>query len=517
MGSSVNGMVEGEFPSSCPPEKLIQDFYSLMIRQMPIDLIVLWTYSKADGQLYLYAFLTDQGLLLRADRMSFTKTGAAEFNGILPEKYHFFADSRNSPGIQEIMEEFPVPQPFTAITVHSHIRDGLYSMASLCASGANSLGKKDLDFIEQNYDGVVLNLRYILSAVEMEMLRKHVSNERASLLKRLGYVGNVSVIGEESGLKETLTLVKRVASLNTTVLITGETGVGKEVIANAIHRSSKRASKPLVSVNCGAIPESLLDSELFGHEKGAFTDAHQAKQGYFEQADGGTIFLDEVGELSFSAQVRLLRLLQTKKYQRVGGTKQISVDVRVIAATNRDLQQMVRNNLFRSDLWFRINTFPILVPPLRERKGDIPALATYFSRMKGREMSLPWVGSFAEGAMAQLSAYSWPGNVRELQSVIERSLILSQGRPMSFPNLQQEACQPLAEGEGVERENDEVNCSLGFATLNEVMTRHIKSALTLTKGRVEGVGGAAKLLDINPSTLRARMKKLGINFSRVIE
>jgi transcriptional regulator with GAF, ATPase, and Fis domain len=283
----------------------------------------------------------------------------------------------------------------------------------------------------------------------------------------------------------------------------GETGVGKEVVANAIHHLSKRSDGPMISINCGAIPDTLLDNELFGHEKGAFTDASTMKQGYFEQADRGTIFFDEIGELTLQAQVKLLRVIQDMTFQRVGGKRP---NVRVIAATNRDLGDMIANLQFRKDLWFRLNVFPIHIPALRERKIDIPALAEYFARRQSIEMNLSFRFRFAPGAIEQLQNYDWPGNVRELKNVIERALIICQGQPLSFPNLFGISAQ--------EQESPQLPDSGPYPTLNDIQARHIKQTLTRSKGRITGKAGAAELLDIKPSTLRARMKKLGIRVER---
>jgi transcriptional regulator with PAS, ATPase and Fis domain len=286
----------------------------------------------------------------------------------------------------------------------------------------------------------------------------------------------------------------------------GETGVGKEIIANAIHSLSRRKNGPFIQVNCGAIPETLIDSELFGHEKGSFTGAIAQKRGCFERADGGTIFLDEVGELPPQAQVRMLRVLQDKNVHRVGGTSQIKVDIRVIAATHQNLHEMVKRRLFRDDLWFRLNVFPIIIPPLRDRKEDIPALVNHFIEKKSKELQMPLLPKLALGAMAPLIAYSWPGNVRELENVIERALILSKGRPLTFENV----VRPDDDGEHEEsttRIDD-------FLNLDHVISNHIKHALETTKGRVHGLSGAAQLLGLNPSTLRHRMRKLGIPHGR---
>jgi transcriptional regulator with GAF, ATPase, and Fis domain len=289
-------------------------------------------------------------------------------------------------------------------------------------------------------------------------------------------------------------------------LLLGETGVGKDVIANAIHYSSPRKDGPFIKVNCGAIPETLLDSELFGHEKGAFTGALSQRRGRFERANGGTLFLDEIGELPPQAQVRMLRVLQYKEIERVGGTNPISVDIRLIAATNRDLEEMVKAKQFREDLWFRLNVFPIRIPPLRERKEDIVALVHHFIRRKSRELKLPAPPPLAPGIIDRLMAYHWPGNVRELENVIERALILSKGTPLIFDDLigekrDQSSVIPVWTQDAPPK-------------LDEVMSQHIRRVLEMTKGKVHGKGGAAEVLGINPSTLRNRMNQLGIPYGR---
>ena len=301
-------------------------------------------------------------------------------------------------------------------------------------------------------------------------------------------------------------MVREVAPLDSTVLLQGETGVGKEIIANAIHSLSRRNNGPFIQVNCGAIPETLIDSELFGHEKGAFTGAISQKRGCFERADRGTIFLDEVGELPPQAQVRMLRVLQDKNIHRVGGTSQIKVDIRIIAATHQNLHEMVKRKLFRDDLWFRLNVFPIIIPPLRDRKEDIPALVNHFIEKKSKELEIPLLPKLAPGAMAPLMAYAWPGNVRELENVIERALILSKGRPLTFDNIVWPD-DNREHGEPTTRIDD-------FLNLDHVISKHIQHALHTTKGKVHGPSGAAQLLGLNPSTLRHRMRKLGILHGR---
>jgi transcriptional regulator with GAF, ATPase, and Fis domain len=300
-------------------------------------------------------------------------------------------------------------------------------------------------------------------------------------------------------------MIHQVAALDSPVLIMGETGTGKDVIANAIHYSSARSEGPFVSVNCGGIPDTLMDSELFGHEKGAFTGALSQKRGRFERAHNGTIFLDEIGELPLQAQTRLLRVLQTKEIERVGGVDTISLDIRIIAATNRDLETMVKNDEFREDLWFRLNVFPIYVPPLRERTVDIPALIQHFINQKAKELKLASIPTIAPGAIDSAMSYRWPGNVRELQNVIERALILNPQGPLAFEGLATHTPHAAASADAPRLES---------YNLDETIAHHISRVLQITNGRINGPDGAARLLGVNPSTLRNRMKKLHIDYGR---
>jgi len=325
------------------------------------------------------------------------------------------------------------------------------------------------------------------------------------LLRREFYVqATEEIIGQNAGLADVMLMVRQVAPLNNTVLLLGETGTGKEVIANAIHFSSASKDGPFVKVNCGAIPEQLIDSELFGHEKGAFTGAVSEKRGRFERAHQGTIFLDEIGELPLPAQIRLLRVLQTREIERVGGQRAIPVDIRVIAATHRNLETMVRENKFREDLWFRLNVFPLMIPPLRQRKEDVPALTVHFVKKKAKNMGIKRIPAIAPGALERLMQYNWPGNVRELENLVERELIIQRDGMLSFHSL------PIAV-QGIETISDIASTVTGVRPLEEAVAAHIYRALRQTKGKISGPGGAAELLRINPSTLRARMRKLRIS------
>jgi transcriptional regulator with GAF, ATPase, and Fis domain len=340
---------------------------------------------------------------------------------------------------------------------------------------------------------------------EILKLKDLLADDNRYLQGELRRLSGDEIVGSNFGLKNVMHKVKQVAVLDSPVLLLGETGVGKDVIANTIHYSSARSNGPFVSVNCGAIPDSLIDSELFGHEKGAFTGALFQKRGRFERAEKGTIFLDEIGELPLQAQVRLLRVLQSREIERVGGDKTIRLDIRIIAATNRNLEEMVDANTFREDLWFRLNVFPVWIPPLRERTADIPALLQHFINMKSKELNMPAIPGIAPGAVDFLMQYHWPGNVREMGNIVERSIILNPEGPLTFDslNISYKNGAPALPWRTSEHEK-----------LDDVVFAHIQEILSRTKGKIHGQGGAADLLGINPSTLRNRMNKLGIKYGR---
>jgi transcriptional regulator with GAF, ATPase, and Fis domain len=307
------------------------------------------------------------------------------------------------------------------------------------------------------------------------------------------------IIGDSPSFRRVLDQVYQVANTGTNVLILGETGVGKELVARAIHRNSPRSDKPFIRVLCSALPDTLIPSELFGHERGAFTGATQRRIGRFELANGGTIFLDETGDLPWDVQVRLLRILQDKEFERVGGNETIHSDFRLLTATNRNLEQEVKANRFRPDLYYRLNVFPILVPPLRERKNDIPLLAQHFLKVYAAKMGKIFERIPAE-EMNKLLHYDWPGNVRELENIIERSTILSSPPNFRAPEL--------------ESNYKKLDLPINYLTMSEMERHHIVSILQRTGWKVTGPAGAADILGINPSTLSFRMKKLGIERPR---
>jgi transcriptional regulator with GAF, ATPase, and Fis domain len=342
---------------------------------------------------------------------------------------------------------------------------------------------------------------------KLELAKERLTKSNQYLGGEMIHLTGPEIIGGSSGLRKVIEAVRQIAHLNTPVFLTGKTGVGKELVANAIQQHSQCSDGPFIKMNCGAIPESVLDSELFGHEKGAFTGAIQQRPGRFELADGGTIFLDEIGEMPLSVQVRLLRVLQDGHFERVGGITPVKTNIRVIVATHHDIPKMIQSGQFREDLYFRLNVFPIHIPPLRERQDDIPALIQYFVKKKCLKMNRPIVNSFDQNSIKQMMNYPWPGNVRELENIVERSLILHSSGPLSFPNL----TIPNGEPTHIKKLTNEVKLS----SLDEVNIKHITAAIVAARGKIQGPHGAAEILKINANTLRKRMIKLRIPFGRI--
>ena len=375
----------------------------------------------------------------------------------------------------------------------------------LASEGEEKFTNEHLKLVLLLREPLVIAMSNVLKHREVIKLKDLLADDNRYLFGELRRLSGDEIVGSNFGLKEVMYKVQQVSGLDSPVLLLGETGVGKDVIANAIHYSSSRSDGPFVNVNCGAIPDTLIDSELFGHEKGAFTGALSQKRGRFERASNGTIFLDEIGELPLQAQVRLLKVLQSKEIERVGGVKTIPLDIRIIAATNRNLEKMVKTDAFREDLWFRLNVFPIWIPPLRERKVDLPALIQHFINLKTKELKLSAIPALSPGAVEPLMRYHWPGNVRELENVIERALILNPKGPLTFDYFNVEKLRQIPTVKKLDDETD---------NLDEIISRHIRRVLAKTNGKVSGPDGAAAFLGINPSTLRNRMKKLGIAYGR---
>lgn len=410
-------------------------------------------------------------------------------------------------------------QPIAADYRHEHVLLGPLlqpdrspaGIAILTADPARPFAADHEELLRELLEPLAAAVANDVRVRELSTLRAAAEADKQSLLTRLGRPRMVDgLIGTDSGLRPVVERVDLVARSDTSILLLGETGSGKEVIARRIHDRSLRGQGPFIRVNCGAIPPELMDSELFGHEKGSFTGALGLRKGWFERADGGTLFLDEIGELPTAAQVRLLRVLQDGTLYRVGGESSLQVDVRVVAATHRDLAAMVAAGRFREDLWYRIAVFPIHIPPLRERQVDIPALAQHFAQRASIKLGLPLQLPTHED-IELLCSYPWPGNVRELAAVIERAAILGNGAALAVgPALGAPVVvQPAGGGEArAAAANPPLS---NFPTLDEAMIEHIRAALRRTRGRIEGRQGAAVLLGINPHTLRSRMRKLGLD------
>ncbi len=337
--------------------------------------------------------------------------------------------------------------------------------------------------------------------VETELLREE--------LQALHHNG--SLIGESQALKQVLRDIAQVAGTDTTVLIMGETGTGKELVARAVHAASARRERPLVTVNCAAIPATLIESELFGHEAGAFTGATKKREGRFSLADKGTMFLDEIGELPLDLQAKLLRVLQEGEFDPVGSSRTRKVDVRVLAATNRDLVAAVKQGTFREDLYYRLNVFPIRLPPLRERGDDVVRLASLFTKRFASKMGRILEPLTADGAR-RLLTYNWPGNVRELQNVIERAVITAEAGKLNLDRALPEA--PSINQSGTDKTASLPSAILSAQELEELERTNILRALDAAKGKVSGEKGAASLLGLNASTLSSRMKALKIQKAR---
>jgi len=362
----------------------------------------------------------------------------------------------------------------------------------------NTFKEKDLDILAYFAAQAAISLDNAMSYEEIQRLSEKLRQENLYYVEEQAQSRHFDdIIGESPAIYKVLEKIEQVASTGSTVLITGETGVGKEMVARAIHRHSPRQANPFIRVFCNSLPDTLIPSELFGHEKGAFTGAIHRRIGKFELADGGTLFLDEIGDLPMDIQTRLLIVLQSKEFERVGGNSLIHSDFRLIVATNHNLEKEVGGKRFRSDLSYRINVFPIWVPPLRERKEDIPLLAQHFLKLYAEKMS-KIVSVITKESLNRLVQHEWPGNVRELENIIERGVILSTGTVLQLPELDTVAT-PLMSTHGVDN-----------ATLGEIEYQHILKCLESTGGKIRGPGGAAEVLGIHPSTLDFRIKKLGI-------
>ena len=384
---------------------------------------------------------------------------------------------------------------------------------------ANPFSADEIDFLRKVAGPIAIAVENAMAFKEISELRNKLAQEKLYLEDEIrSEMGFEQIVGNSAALKHVLQMVETVAPSDSTVLLLGETGTGKELIARAIHDHSRRNQRIFVKLNCAAIPTGLLESELFGHEKGAFTGAIAQKAGRMELADQGTLFLDEVGDIPIEIQPKLLRALQEREFERLGSTHTRRVNVRLVAATNRDLEKMVADREFRSDLFYRLNVFPIRIPPLRERKEDIPLLVRYFAQKFSKQMQKR-IETIPSAVVKGLTAWDWPGNIRELENFIERAVILSRGRSLEAPLSELRKTQPEkpAPSAPPERKPNMVDAAGSQNGRDAVLEKYeskqrdeIVRALTECNGRVGGADGAAAQLGINRTTLLSRMKKFGI-------
>lgn len=473
---------------------------------IPADRMTLSYYDTSLHAIILYASATLEGG--RDIRLKVPLEPEMEEALLNPERFpDTLMLNRPAPGsIAQRVLDFLGHPVASILTIRMRLDGKLQGNVMVIAKGRNRYCQNDLDLLSHLNDPFAIALSNSRRYRELAEIKEQLDDDNRYLQQELRQMAGGDIVGAGTGLRHTMTMVRQVAPQTSPVLIIGETGSGKELIARAVHDFSPRRDGPFIKVNCGAIPQTLMDSELFGHEKGAFTGATASKRGRFERAEGGTILLDEVGELTPEAQIRLLRVLQEKEIERVGGTSPVKLNIRVVAATHRNLEDMVAAGVFRQDLYYRLNVFPVHIPPLRKRKQDIGPLVRHFLTRKSMEMGRRLTPVLASGALENLKTYDWPGNVRELEHTIERALILNEGGSLDFRNFAARTAMgstpaPAAPASGIK-------------PLDQVMGEHISLALAACHGRVEGKFGAARILDIKPGTLRYRMKKLGIPFGR---
>ncbi len=422
---------------------------------------------------------------------------------------HMVNNPADEPKIESILHQLNMDANFSVMVMRLSLEGNYIGDVAVQSRGTNRYREEHGRLFVLLREPIAIALANALKHMEVLRLNELLADDNRYFQEELREKEGGKVVGGDFGLSGVIHQVEQVAQLDNPVLLLGETGAGKGVIADTIHKLSHRCQGPMITVNCGAIPEPLLESELFGHEKGAFTGAGQQKRGRFERGQGGTVFLDEIGELPLQSQVKLLHVLQNREIERVGGHKSIPLDIRIIVASNRDLAGMVRTGDFREDLWYRLNVFPVMVPPLRQRKEDIPALVHHFLQRKAADLKLPFRPRLPAGALEKLMTYEWPGNVRELENFVERTLILSSGEELDIDFMldRVDSARPAEVSEDSPRK-------WSFPSLDAVCARHIRRALSRSQGKISGPAGAAEMLEIHPNTLRQRMDKLGIDYKR---
>ena len=510
-----------EITSNLEFRELLRAISASIREVMDCDAVQIWLADSASGKFRLYALDFPEG-------KGFVK------EGILIESVG--ACKRALETLQPTIRNIANPQEFPPDLYKLMLAEGLKTQCVIPlvsrgrAVAALTINRRtdnpflpdEIDFLQEASGQIAIAIENCLAFSQISELKEKLAQEKVYLEEEIrSDMGFEQIVGNSPALKHVLQLVETVASSDSTVLLLGETGTGKELIARAIHDRSGRKNRTFVKLNCAAIPTGLLESELFGHEKGAFTGAITQKIGRLELADQGTLFLDEVGDIPLEVQPKLLRALQEREFERLGSTHTRKVNVRLVAATNRDLESMIAAREFRSDLYYRLNVFPIRIPPLRERKHDIPLLVSYFVQKFAKQMQKK-VESIPGSVMKALTAWEWPGNVRELENFVERAVILSRGRSLAAPLAELRKVSG-AEPKAAAANHDDI-ARIVKETINALHGNHSASgdrlkkqrdeivrALTEAKGRVGGADGAAARMRMNRTTLLARMKKLGID------
>ncbi|MGE4520399.1 MAG: sigma-54 interaction domain-containing protein [Desulfobacteraceae bacterium] len=494
-------------------DRMLDDCFRFLKKFIPLNGLMTGVYHTDSGTVEVISYTSEINLTFKAQELKLSKSDIEYVESTIGSVLLLERLEDNPVGIR-MKTAFNLPE-LSSVVLRLKVEDQRIGAIIAFARGNRKFTWEHGKILSILHDPFAIAISNILRFKELSRLKDLLKDENIYLHEELRKIQGNIVIGEDSGLREVMDMVAQVAPLESKVLILGETGVGKELIASSIHDSSKRRNRPFIRVNCGAIPESLIDSELFGHEKGSFTGALSAKKGKFERADNGTIFLDEIGELPLHVQTRLLRVLQTGEYERVGGSETLKADVRIIAATNRNLEELVKKGLFREDLWYRLNVFPIFIPPLRQRINDIPILTDYFIKRKLRELNLRLNPSVSEKGIARLMSYSWPGDVRELENAVERELIRAKAKNCETLNFSEyennrnpiEIPVPLKQSSSYQ----------SLLSIDEVLKNHIEKVLESTKGKIQGENGAAKILEVHPSTLRHKMTKLNIAFGKKVK
>ena len=496
--------------SSLDIQTALNRYFEYIRPIIPVVAMSLHIYDPDLNQLRIMVFVGTDLPGVSEQVLSLPEQGRNERATLLKkgDEIHIINQPDAEPGFVQSLERLGLNPNMSVMIMVLNLEGNRIGEIALIADGLNQYTDEHAGLLRLLREPFAIAMSNALRYREIVRFKDMLADDNRFLHGQLRELSGDEIIGSQLGLKGVMEKVHQVASLDSPVLLLGETGVGKEVIANAIHYSSHRKDGPFIKVNCGAIPETLLDSELFGHEKGAFTGAISQQRGRFERADKGTIFLDEIGELPLQAQVRLLNVLQNREIERVGGTNAIPVDIRIISATHRDLEEMIISQRFREDLWFRLNVFPIKIPPLRQRKEDIPELVNYFIKRKCMELKLRKRPVIPAGVIDQLIAYNWPGNVRELGNMIERALIQRRGGVLSFETL---LAQPVPKSREAA---PDAGPNRPLLSLQEMNVGYIRQALERAGGKINGPGGAAQILGINPNTLRKRMDRLGIPYGK---